>query len=76
MSKKFKVKLNSAGVRELLRSSEMMAICRSHAEGISRNYGSGAKLSEHTGANRVNVSVYKADGDSSNRLLKSMGGKK
>ena len=76
MSRKVKVKLNHEGVRQLLRSSEMMAVCRNRAQAIQSSYGSGAKLSEHTGTNRVNVSVYKAEGDNSNKLLKSMGGAK
>lgn len=76
MSRKVKVKLNHEGVRQLLRSSEMMAVCRNRAEAMRSSYGRGAKISEHTGTNRVNVSVYKAEDDSSNSLLKSMGGAK
>ena len=44
MAKVAKIKLNRAGVRRLLKSKEMQAICTEHAEeiaarcGISRSY--------------------------------------
>lgn len=53
-----RIELNSDGVRELLKSPEMMGICRELASGIASRAGSGFELSEYTGRNRVNVSVH------------------
>lgn len=54
---KVEVELNSEGVRDLLRSPEMAAICKSHAMEIARRTGSGYSVSVFTGVNRVNASV-------------------
>lgn len=53
-----RIELNSDGVRELLKSPEMMGICRELANGIANRAGDGFELSEYTGRNRVNVSVH------------------
>ena len=53
-----RIELNSDGVRELLKSPEMMAVCRELANGIANRAGDGFELSEYTGRNRVNVSVH------------------
>ena len=39
MAKIVKIKLNSAGVRRLLKSAEMQAICTEHAEEIAARCG-------------------------------------
>ena len=52
-----KLELNKAGVRELLRSSEMMAICKEHADAAANSLGSGYEVTTHTGKNRVNAEV-------------------
>jgi len=52
-----KIELNRAGVRELLRSSEMMAICKEHADATAGSLGSGYEVTTHTGKNRVNAEV-------------------
>ena len=57
MSKNVEIKLVSEGVRELLKSSDMMAVCREEAERIADQYGGDAEISEYVGSNRVNVSV-------------------
>lgn len=55
---KVTVKLNSAGIRELLRSSDVMKECRKHAGDMAKNLGTDDyEVSEYTGPNRVNVSV-------------------
>lgn len=41
MAKVAKIKLNSAGVRRLLKSKEMQAICTEHAEEIAARCGEG-----------------------------------
>ena len=73
------VELNRAGVRELLQSSEMMAVCAEYASAIAARAGAGYETSRHTGKNRVNVSVYTAtkeaqkDNLENNTLLKARG---
>lgn len=54
---KVKVVLNRAGVRELLRSKEMMAICKEHADAAVSRLGPGYESDTYTGTNRVNASV-------------------
>lgn len=65
--------LNREGVRNMLRSPEMGAICVELAEQIKDKYGKGAEVSPHTGRNRVNASVFQPAGVYDNKLLKSMG---
>lgn len=57
---KVEVKLNSEGVRQMLRSEEMKAICRELASGISGRVGDGFEITTFTGKNRVNASVHAA----------------
>lgn len=57
---KFRLKLNSAGVRNLLRSSEMAEVCKQQAETIRARCGDGYETNSYTGKNRVNASVYAA----------------
>lgn len=73
MANNVHIVLNTEGVRELLRSPEMGAICAELAEQIKNNYGAGAEVSTYTGTNRVNASVYQPAGVFDNKLLKSMG---
>lgn len=79
---KLKVKLNRQGVRNLLKSDEMMDICLKHANKAKSHLGDGYEISTHIGKNRVNVSVaavtYKAKKENSegNTILKALGGQK
>lgn len=73
-----KFQLNRDGVRELLQSSEMMAICKSYADAVCMRAGDGYEVSTYTGINRVNASVkavtseaYK-DNLENNTLLKAL----
>lgn len=74
------VELNSEGVQELLKSSEMMGICQSLAQGIAGRAGEGYVVTTHTGRSRVNASVKamtkKAFQDNlkNNTLLKAVKG--
>lgn len=52
-----KVELNYGEVRALLRSGEMMSICKELADGIKGRCGEGYKVTTHTGKNRVNAQV-------------------
>lgn len=69
-----KVVLNREGVRDLLRSEEMMGACKSAAETIRRNYGGKTELEEFVGQNRVNVAVVAPFDEASkdNELLKAV----
>ena len=80
MSNNVLIRLNSDGVRELLKSPEMMSACREQAETALSRLGDGYAISEYTGANRVNVSVYTASREAmqenldSNTILCALGG--
>ena len=75
---KFRFELNSEGVRELLKSSEMAAICKSYADQIAGRAGAGYEVSVYTGKTRVNASVAastakaRKDNMKNNTLLKAM----
>ena len=78
MSGKIRVELNNEGVRELLRSAEMEAICKQQAQAIKDRVGDGYLVTTYTGRNRVNASVYavtdqaKRDNLKNNTLLKAV----
>lgn len=77
---KVEIKLNSAGVRSLLRSAEMRTICEEHAQAIAARAGNGYATDSMTGTNRVNASVFPAtveatrDNMKNNTLLKAVKG--
>ena len=79
---KGKFKLNRSGVRELMKSSEMLEICTEYANDIRDRAGEGYEVSQHIGKNRVNASVIAAtrsamqDNYKHNTLLKALGGGK
>ena len=66
---KLEVVLNREGVRSLLRSAEMEAICREQAEKMARS--SGYDVTTHVGVNRVNASVATATSESYDDNLKN-----
>lgn len=73
-------KLNKAGVRELMRSSEMMDAMTGYAQQIRSRAGDGYEISQFVGKNRVNASVFadtyeaRKDNLENNTLLKARGG--
>lgn len=73
-----KVELNHDGVKELLRSPEMLAICEEYAQKAVRNLGEGYEVSTHTGSGRVNASVVAttreaiAENKANNTVLKAV----
>lgn len=75
-----KIVLNRSGVRELLRSEEMKAICEEHASKALSKLGDGYMVTTATGKNRVNASVYaesqkaKQENLENNTILKALGG--
>lgn len=78
----FKFKLDEKGVRQLLKSQEMLNICTQHANEIQQKAGEGYEVSTYVGRNRVNASVITAtyeamrDNLENNTLLKARGGGK
>lgn len=78
---KVKFELNREGVRELLRSKEMMDVCSEYAQSALGRLGDGYEMSTHTGANRVNAEVSaesfaaKRENLKSNTILKAVFGK-
>lgn len=78
---KVKFELNRAGVRELLRSKEMMDICSEYANDAVGRLGNGYEVTTHTGVNRVNAEVSaetfaaKRDNLKNNSIIKAVFGK-
>lgn len=54
---KVKFVLNRNGVRELLRSSEMMNVCSQYANQAVSSLGAGYEVNTFVGKNRVNAEV-------------------
>lgn len=54
---KVKVKLNSEGVRSLLKSQEMMDICKGYADKALSRLADGYEVTTFVGTNRVNASI-------------------
>jgi len=77
---KVKFKLNRAGVRELMQSSEALAICEQYAHAIQSRAGEGYEVTTMVGKTRANASVHAAteearrDNYENNTLLKARGG--
>lgn len=77
---KVRFKLKRAGVRELMKSEEMLGICTEYADGVQSRAGEGYEVTTRIGKNRANASVmavtYKARKDNydNNTLLKALGG--
>lgn len=75
-----KIELNSEGVRDLLRSPEMLAVCEEHAQEAVSRLGDGYEVSSYTGRNRVNASVVAvtreaiAENSADNTVLKAVFG--
>ena len=73
-----KIKLNSKGVRELLSSEEMKAICKERAEAIRGRCGDGYECDAYTGKRRVNARVWassakaRRDNAKNNTILKAL----
>lgn len=72
--------LNREGVRDLLRSKEMMDICQEYANNALGKLGDGYEVTTHTGTNRVNAEVAavtyaaKKENLSDNTIIKAVFG--
>lgn len=79
---KTRIVLNRKGVRELLRSQEMMNICSSYGHKAVQKLGEGYEVSNHVGKNRVNSSVRTVTAEAvrenmkNNTILKAVGSSK
>lgn len=77
---KVKFELNREGVRELLRSKEMMDVCQEYANNALGKLGDGYEVTTHTGTNRVNAQVAavtyaaKKENLSDNTIIKAVFG--
>lgn len=80
MAEELKVELNREGVRELMRSEEMLDICSEIARGIQQRCGEGYEMDTYVGKNRVNAQVKaatyqaKADNSENNTIIKAVKG--
>ena len=74
-----KVTINRSGVRELLKSDEMMQICKGYAENALERLGEGYEVTCHVGKNRVNAEVKavsfsaRKENIENNSILKALG---
>lgn len=77
----FKFELNSEGVRDLMRSAEMMSICKEYANNALGRLGGGYEVTTHVGQNRCNAQVsaetFKAKRENlkNNSIIKAVWGK-
>lgn len=77
---KFKFELNRDGVKELMQSDGMMAICSEYANRALSSLGDGYEVSTMKGKTRVNAEIsaqtYKARKENSenNTILKALRG--
>ena len=77
---KVKFELNREGVRDLLRSKEMMDVCQEYANNALGKLGDGYEVTTHTGTNRVNAEVAavtyaaKKENLSDNTIIKAVFG--
>ena len=75
---KVRIELNREGVRQLLRSEEMKAICESQANKALSRLGVGYEVTSMTGKNRVNAQIEavsskaKKDNLRNNSILKAL----
>lgn len=75
-----KIELNKEGVKSLLCSEEMSAICQEEAAKIQAKCGSGYEKGAFMGTDRIKATVYadsilaKIDNSRNNTILKAVGG--
>ena len=79
---KVKVKLNSSGIRELLKSAPISGACEEEAKKIQQRAGEGFEVQSRTYPERKGAAVIAATSEArqrnykDNTLLKAMGGGK
>ena len=79
MAQKVMIELNQAAIRQqLLKSPEILEICRNHAEEIAERCGDGYDTTAYTQPTRIVVKVYadsfsaRVDNMKNNTLLKAV----
>lgn len=76
----FKFELNTSGVKDLMRSPEMMEICKGYADAALQKLGDGYEVTTMTGKNRAIASVSAVSKDAyrenleDNSILKAVFG--
>lgn len=79
MSEKMKIELNELGVRELLKSSEISAVCKAQADAVAARAGDGYSVEEREYLERIGYVVSaeteeaRHDNMKHNTLLKALG---
>lgn len=77
---KLRVEGNWQGIRELLRSPEMMDLCAEYGSRALTQLGDGYSMTEYTGKNRVNVEISadtylaRRENSDNNTILKALRG--
>lgn len=77
---KTKIELNSAGIKELLKSKEITTQVNEIASGVANRAGEGFEINSRIGANRAVATVYAATPKAfysnlkNKTLLKALGG--
>lgn len=77
---KLKFELNRSGVSDLMKSTEMMAVCKKYASRAMASLGKGYETSTHVGQNRLNVEIEassyeaKVENSKNNSILKALRG--
>jgi len=68
---KVEIVLNREGVADLMKSEEMQAICKEHAERIARDAEGEYEVTTNVGRNRCSASVITSDWATYKRNLKN-----
>ena len=77
---KVRFELNREGVRELMRSNEMTAVCKEYADRAANSLGAGYEVTTQVGKNRTNAEVAavsyaaKKANSENNTILKALRG--
>lgn len=80
MTKNVQIELNREGVKALMKSREMLSICKQLANEAAARCGEGYAVNTHSGKTRVNAEVYaetlraRRDNMKHNTILKSIRG--
>lgn len=80
MANKVKFELNREGVKTLMKSNEMMSVCKNYANAALGRLGSGYEVTTHVGKTRVNAEVAaatyaaKVENMNDNTILKAIRG--
>lgn len=53
-----KIEMNDKGIRELLKSPEIMSACQKAGEAVAKQAGSGHRVDAFTGFDRAHVMIY------------------